>query len=160
MRSVRVVKGPASVAYGPQTVGGAIDLLTKEIPSTRLGTIDLGYGLYGYNKASFSYGAGNEQFGFLVEGVHLGSLGFKSIDTLQNADTGFGRNEVMVKRPYIKSEWIELALAAPVKKEVQSSDGRIRHWVWVEELSRYLRVVTLGDGTTVHNAFPDRRFTP
>ena len=74
--------------------------------------------------------------------------------------TDYFRNEVMVKRPYIKTEWIELALASPVKKEVQTVDARIRHWVWIVELSRYLRVVTLEDGTTVHNAFPDRRFTP
>ena len=74
--------------------------------------------------------------------------------------TDYFRNEVMVKRPYIKTEWIELAIAAPVKKEVQASDARIRHWVWIAELGRYLRVVTLEDGTTVHNAFPDRRFTP
>jgi len=74
--------------------------------------------------------------------------------------TDYFRNEVMVKRPYIKTEWIELALAAPVKREVQTNDARIRHWVWIEELSRYLRVVTLEDGITVHNAFPDRRFAP
>ena len=74
--------------------------------------------------------------------------------------TDYFRNEVMVKRPYIKTEWIEHALAAPVKKESQADDGRIRHWVWIDELSRYLRVVTLEDGITVHNAFPDRRFAP
>ena len=74
--------------------------------------------------------------------------------------TDYFRNEVMVKRPYIKTEWIELALASPVKKEVQTKDARIRHWVWIEELSRYLRVITLEDGTTVHNAFPEWRFTP
>jgi hypothetical protein len=27
-------------------------------------------------------------------------------------------------------------------------------------LNRYLRVVTLEDGLTLHNAFPDRRFRP
>jgi len=48
----------------------------------------------------------------------------------------------------------------PVRREVQPDDGRIRHWVWIEELNRFLRVVTLEDGTTVHNAFPDRRFSP
>ena len=72
--------------------------------------------------------------------------------------TNYFRQDVMVKRPYIKKEWLELALAQPVRREVQPDDGRIRHWVWIEELSRYLRVVTLEDGTTVHNAFPDRRF--
>jgi len=74
--------------------------------------------------------------------------------------TNYFRNDVMVKRPYIKAEWLELALTNPVRREVQSDDGRIRHWVWIQELGRYLRVITLEDGTTVHNAFPDRRFTP
>ena len=74
--------------------------------------------------------------------------------------TDYFRNDVMVKRPYIKAEWLELAFASPFRREVQAEDGRIRHWVWIEELNRYLRVVTLEDGTTVHNAFPDRRFTP
>ena len=74
--------------------------------------------------------------------------------------TNYFRQDVMVKRPYIKKEWLELALTQPVRREIQPDDGRIRHWVWIEELSRYLRVVTLQDGTTVHNAFPDRRFTP
>ena len=74
--------------------------------------------------------------------------------------TDYFRNDVLVKRPYIKQEWIVLALSNPVRREIQSDDGRIRHWVWIDELNRYLRVVTLEDGTTVHNAFPDRRFTP
>ncbi len=73
--------------------------------------------------------------------------------------TDYFRQDVMVKRPYIKKEWLKLALAQPVRREVQPEDGRIRHWVWIEELSHYLRVVTLEDGATVHNAFPDRRFT-
>ena len=74
--------------------------------------------------------------------------------------TDYFKNDVMLKRPYIKVEWILLALSNPIKREVQSSDGRIRQWVWIEELARYLRVVTLEDGITVHNAFPDRRFSP
>jgi hypothetical protein len=74
--------------------------------------------------------------------------------------TDYFRNDVLVKRPYIQQQWLELALAEPVRREVQAEDGRIRHWVWIPELDRYLRVVTLEDGTTVHNAFPDRRFKP
>jgi len=74
--------------------------------------------------------------------------------------TDYFRNEVMAKRPYIKMEWIERAMGQPIKREVQADDGRIRHWVWIEELGRFLRVVTLEDGVTVHNAFPDRRFAP
>ncbi len=74
--------------------------------------------------------------------------------------TNYFRDDVILKRPYIRTEWLELALAHPIRREVQAVDGRIRHWVWIPELDRYLRVVTLEDGTTVHNAFPDRRFKP
>ena len=74
--------------------------------------------------------------------------------------TDYFLDNVLVKRPYIREEWIQLALQTPCHKEVQPEDGRIRHWVWIAELGRYLRVVTLEDGKTVHNAFPDRRFQP
>lgn len=64
----------------------------------------------------------------------------------------------MRKRPYIRREWCERVLARPARREVQP-DGRIRYWATVPELGeRVLRVVTLEDGETVHNAFPDRDF--
>ena len=50
-------------------------------------------------------------------------------------------------------------LAAPFRTQRQT-DGRIRHWGRVPRLHRWLRVVTLEDGITVHNAFLDRRFKP
>ena len=74
--------------------------------------------------------------------------------------TEYFRTDVLAKRPYLKPEWLEAALANPLRREVQTEDGRIRHWVWIDELGKYLRVVTLPDGVTVHNAFPDRRFSP
>jgi len=42
----------------------------------------------------------------------------------------------MLKRPYIKAEWIELALTQPFRREVQPEDSRVRHWIWIEELQR------------------------
>jgi len=51
-------------------------------------------------------------------------------------------------------------VAAPIRRDVQP-DGRIRHWgriVTADGGTRFLRVVTLGDGETVHNAFFDRNF--
>jgi hypothetical protein len=57
-------------------------------------------------------------------------------------------------------EWIERVIAHPVK-EVFQQDGRIRRWAAIPEMEgRYLRVVLLPDGETVHNAFFDRSFTP
>ena len=48
-------------------------------------------------------------------------------------------------------------LENPLTREVQEDD-RVRMWGYVEELGMYLRVVTLADGETVHNVFPDRDF--
>ena len=73
--------------------------------------------------------------------------------------TPYFSNDVLAKRPYLKLEWCAAAITNPVRREVQP-DGRIRHWIYIAELGKYLRVVTLPDGITLHNAFPDRRFTP
>jgi hypothetical protein len=63
-------------------------------------------------------------------------------------------------RAIIRDEWIERTSSAPVKEKVQA-DGRIQRWAQIPEAeSRYLRVVLLPDGETVHNAFCDRRFAP
>lgn len=61
-------------------------------------------------------------------------------------------------RVFIKDEWIWYVIHHAVHQEVQT-DGRIRRWARIEEADeRYLRVVLLPDGQTVHNAFFDRRF--
>ena len=73
--------------------------------------------------------------------------------------TEYFNSSVLSRRPYLKDEWIEFVLNNPLRKEVQSN-GRIRHWAFIEEISKYLRVVTESDGETVHNAFPDRGFKP
>ena len=69
------------------------------------------------------------------------------------------RDRVLSRRPYLEMDWIEAVVCNPVRTEVQPN-GRIRHWAYVEELGKYLRVVVEADGETVHNAFPDRGFRP
>ena len=60
----------------------------------------------------------------------------------------------------IKDEWIEQALTAPDFEEIQD-DGRVRRWKRIAEAgNRYLRVIVLADGETVHNAFFDRGVGP
>ena len=98
MRTVRVMKGPASILFGPQTVGGAIDLITREIPDGRKGTYDFALGQYGFNKQHVTYGASDENAGFFIEGMRLDSSGFKQLDG--GGPTGFTRNEWMAKAFY------------------------------------------------------------
>lgn len=63
-------------------------------------------------------------------------------------------------RAIIQNSWIEWAIHEPIREFVQE-DRRIRRWVCIPEMeNRYLRVILLEDGETVHNAFFDRRFVP
>jgi len=49
----------------------------------------------------------------------------------------------------------------PVRREVQDDHERVRFWAPVAALDgRFFRGITLADERTIHNAFPDRRFTP
>jgi hypothetical protein len=60
-------------------------------------------------------------------------------------------------RAQIKEEWIEFVIENPEKTVIQS-DGRIRKWSKIIEANKYLRVILLEDGITVHNAFFDRSY--
>jgi len=75
--------------------------------------------------------------------------------------TRYFDEQVRRKRPYIELAWCLEVVAAPLRME-QQGDGRVRYWGEVifpdEAVPRYLRVVTLEDGETIHNAFFDRRF--
>jgi hypothetical protein len=63
-------------------------------------------------------------------------------------------------RAGIREEWIQRVVQQPESQTIQA-DGRIRRWAnIIEAENRYLRVVLLQDGETVHNAFFDRRFKP
>ena len=60
-------------------------------------------------------------------------------------------------RKRITDDWILLAMTEPARTERQA-DGRVRYWAWIESEQKYLRVIVLEDGATVHNAFFDRSF--
>jgi len=72
--------------------------------------------------------------------------------------TPYFENEVLRKRPYIRKEWCVRVIENAIRVEPQEHN-RFRFWGIIEELSgKILRVVTLADKVTIHNAFPDRRF--
>jgi len=63
-------------------------------------------------------------------------------------------------RALIKLEWIQSVIKSPEMEFVQA-DGRIRRWRKINDYeNRYLRVILLEDGETVHNAFFDRGYKP
>jgi hypothetical protein len=75
--------------------------------------------------------------------------------------TRYFEEQVLRRRPYIQREWCAATIAAPIRRQTQS-DGRIRFWGKIQRAGetrpRFIRVVTLEDGETVHNAFFDCNF--
>ena len=77
---------------------------------------------------------------------------------MQYKFTDYFEKEVLRKRPYIKKEWCVQILENPIRVEEQEGN-RFRFWGIVEQLEgKVLRVVTLEDKITIHNAFPDRSY--
>ena len=74
--------------------------------------------------------------------------------------TEYFEKKVLVKRPYLTKELCIRVVEAPIRSERQQIN-RYRFWGAVPELAdKILRVVTLEDKITIHNAFLDRRFKP
>lgn len=75
--------------------------------------------------------------------------------------TRYFAEQVLRKRPYISVEQCASVLDTSLRRVIQS-DGRIRWWGRVVDVrdgvSRVLRVITLDDGETIHNAFFDRGY--
>ena len=99
MVGVEVIKGSAAIRHGPQTIGGAINLQTRRLPTDGIiGELDVGYGSNQTIKAHGYSGYGADQWGVLGEVAHLSSNGFKEIDG--GGETGFNRQDVMLKAKY------------------------------------------------------------
>ena len=74
--------------------------------------------------------------------------------------TDYFENEVLQKRPYLQKEWRIRVIENPIRVEEQENN-RFRFFGAIEEIdNRVLRLITLEDKVTIHNAFPDRGFKP
>jgi Fe(3+) dicitrate transport protein len=122
MTSVRVVKGPSAIRFGPHTIAGALDLITAPIPDGRKGQIDIALGQYLSRKVHARAGLGDDALGVLIEGVHVGNAGFKVLDG--GGDTGFSRNEWMAKARYdlgnLGEAWHEIEAKAGYSDETSN----------------------------------------
>jgi len=95
MVGVEIFKGPAATRHGPNTIGGAVNLLTRPVPESPELSLDAGFGLNRTWKLHGVAGARNRNAGFVIEGVHLASDGFKRLDG--GGPTGFDKTEIMLK---------------------------------------------------------------
>ena len=74
--------------------------------------------------------------------------------------TEYFEKKVLAKWPYLTKELCIQVLEAPIRVERQETN-RFRFWRAIPDLEgKFLRVITLEDKVTIHNAFLDRRFKP
>ncbi|MEA3305917.1 MAG: hypothetical protein U9R52_03795 [Candidatus Omnitrophota bacterium] len=72
--------------------------------------------------------------------------------------TQYFEKEILKKRPYLTKELCIETIENPLKIDRQENN-RFRFWGKCDKLEgKILRVVTLEDKVTIHNAFLDRRF--
>jgi Fe(3+) dicitrate transport protein len=95
MVGVEVIKGPGAIAHGPNTIGGAINLVTRRIPRGAKAEIDVATGQFGRDKTHAWAGWGGDRFGVLLEWAQIDSDGFKELDG--GGPTGFNKREAMAK---------------------------------------------------------------
>lgn len=114
MTQVEVFKGPSAITYGPNTVGGAINMLSRPVDAEDKGELDIAAGQQGYSKAHAHYSKNIGNLGLMLEGINLRADGFKSLADDRN--TGFVKNEILAKADYQFTD-------APYNQQVQLKVG-------------------------------------
>lgn len=141
MTAVEVFKGPAAIKYGPNTVAGALNLVTREVPDTVTTALDLAYGSDQYGKIHAYHGNTSNHFGYLIEGLYTRADGFKTIDNSEQT-TGFEKSDVMAKFNYDFSQgemknFVELKLAYATEQSDETYLGLTREDLVANPYRRY-----------------------
>jgi Fe(3+) dicitrate transport protein len=95
MQAVEILKGSSQVQYGPFTTGGAINLVSTQIPNTFQGTLRTSYGSFNTGQLHAKIGDSKTTFGYTVEYLNFNSDGFKNLP--DGSNTGFDKNDVVAK---------------------------------------------------------------
>ncbi len=91
MSRVDVIKGPSAILFGPNTVGGAVNLIGAPMPTQREGYLDAAIGSDLYGKLHGRLAERGARWGLQGEYVKLRTDGFKQLDG--GGDTGFDKDD-------------------------------------------------------------------
>ncbi len=95
MQAVEILKGSSQIKYGPYTTGGAINLISTQIPTEFSGRINLLGGSFGGRNLHAYVGNAHKNFAYMVETFQYGSNGFKQLDG--GGNTGFDKKDYLAK---------------------------------------------------------------
>lgn len=99
MQGVEIIKGSSQIKYGPYTTGGAINLISTQIPDQISGKLTLLGGSYGSRNLHAVVGNRHKNIAYMIETFQYGSNGFKQLDGGENR--GFDRNSGFIKQDYL-----------------------------------------------------------
>lgn len=93
MSRIDVTKGPSAIIYGPNTVGGAVNMIPAQLPPVgeRAAYVDAALGSDLYGKLHARFGERHARWGVLGEYVKLRTDGFKQLDG--GGSTGFDKDD-------------------------------------------------------------------
>ncbi len=100
MQGVEVRKGSSQIAYGPYTTGGALNLLSTQIPDAFSGRLNVLAGGDAERTIHAHVGDSYEHFGFVAETYQIRSDGYKNLDAgggSSDGDTGFDKKDYLAK---------------------------------------------------------------
>ena len=95
IENVEVLKGSSQIQYGPFTTGGAVNMVSKQIPNDFSGDVRFTYGNYNSKNTDATVGYSNENFGFVTQYFNYNSDGFKELDG--GGNTGFDKSDYLGK---------------------------------------------------------------
>ena len=95
MQAVEILKGSSQIKYGPYTTGGAINLISTQIPNEFAAGINLLAGSYGGRNLHAFVGNAHKNVAYLAETYIYGSNGFKQLDG--GGNTGFDKKDYLAK---------------------------------------------------------------
>ena len=102
MEGVEVRKGGSQIAFGPQTAGGALNLVSSAIPDAEVaGRVRFESGSFRNQQMHALVGGTQGQWGYSLEFMQLSSDGFKVLDS--GEDTGFDKTDVVAKLQWIST---------------------------------------------------------
>ena len=97
MEAIEIRKGSSQIKHGPRTNGGALNLISTQIPGELRMNGTLVTGSHKNRKLHLNIGDSYRNAGWVIETYQSGSEGFKEIDGAVNNDSGFRIEDYMGK---------------------------------------------------------------
>ena len=93
--ALEVLKGSSQIQYGPNTTGGAINMISTQIPDKFKGRASIAVGNFDSRNTQLVLGNSAKNFGFVMDYFNYSSDGFKNLDG--GGNTGFDKADYMAK---------------------------------------------------------------